>query len=117
MGARAMTTSWRELWAEVGRRHEESKDNQGAIVQLLECYVSLDAQSRAEADRAIFEALLGEDETKRYDALAIINAFQLQDAIPHLLELAARLQLTDTPGAPFELAKVERIIAKLRPPG
>jgi len=112
-----MTSNWREMWAEVDRRHEESKDSQGAIVELFGRYARLDKQGRADADGALFEALHGEDETKRYDALAIINEFQLSEAIPHLRELAARLQLTDTPGAPFELAKVQRILHKLQPAG
>jgi hypothetical protein len=54
-------------------------------------------------------------EHQRYDALAIINEFRVTEALPHLLDLALRLQLDDGPGAPFELAKVERIIRRLRP--
>ena len=110
-----MSSDWRSMWTEVDRRHQEMKDSQGAIVELFERYAQLDATGRRAANEALFEALGESDETKRYDALAIINEFKIGDAIPHLRELAARLQIEDSPGAPFELAKVRRIMDKLRP--
>lgn len=110
-----MTTDWRTVWREVDRRRQQAKDSQGAIVELFERYARLNPAGRAAANEALFEALHESDETRRYDALAIINEFQIREAVPHMRELAARLQLADdSPGAPFELAKVQRFLEKLQ---
>jgi len=34
--------------------------------------------------------------------------------MPYLRDLAVRLQFDESPGAPFELAKVQRLIEKLQ---
>jgi hypothetical protein len=109
-----LNSDWRTLWAEVNHRHQEAKDSQGAIGELFARYAVLDPVDRAAANEALFEALHENDETKRYDALAIINEFQVREAIPHLRALAASLQLDDSAGAPFELAKVTRFVEKLQ---
>jgi hypothetical protein len=110
----AVTIDWRTAWGEVDRRHVEAKDSQGAIVELFELYARLSADARAAANAALFDALHEDDETRRHDALAMINQFKLREAIPHMRELAARLQLADSAGAPFELAKVQRFLQKLQ---
>ena len=109
-----MSTDWRSVWKEVDRRHTESKDSQGAIIQLYELYAELDPAGRAEANEVLLEALREGDEDKRFDALAIIDEISLREAIPDLRALSARLQLDDSPGAPFDVAKIGRILKKLK---
>ena len=101
------------LWTEIDKRHVDAKDSQGAIPELFDLYQSLDPKERESANSDLFAALREGSEGQRYDALAIINQFRVREAVPHLRELAVRLQMDDSPGAPFELAKVERIIGKL----
>ena len=109
-----MSSDWRSVWIDVDRRYRQSKAAPGAIIELFERYAELDPAGRAEANEAIFEALREGDEGKRWDALAIINEFRLQEAIPDLRALSARLQFDDSPGAPFEVAKIDRLLKKLQ---
>ena len=107
-------SDWRRIWSEVSRRYIAAKDSQGAIVELFKLYAALDPDEREAANADLFEALRAGDDGERYDAQAITSKFELVDAIPYLRELAVRLQLDDSPGAPFELAKVQRLIEKLQ---
>jgi len=110
-----MSKEWRTQWAEIDRRHQGDRDSQGAIVELFERYAELQPEQRENVNKILFEALREGTEVQRYDALAIINEFQVGEALPHLSQLAARLQFDDSASAPFELAKVQRIMSKLRP--
>lgn len=101
------------LWSEIDSRHVDAKDSQGAVPELFELYKSLDPVERNAANADLFAALRVGTEGQRYDALAIINEFRVRQALDHLRELAVRLQVESSPGAPFELAKVERIIGRL----
>ena len=107
---------WRAVWAEVDRRHQESKDSQGALLELYERYALLDEAERKEVNQLLIEALEAGSETQRFDALAIINQFRIVDALEELRRLAVRLQHKDDPAAPFDLAKVNRIISRLVDP-
>jgi hypothetical protein len=107
-------SDWRRIWSEVSRRHIAAKDSQGAIRELFGLYAELDPDERKAANQDLFEAMRVGDETQRFDALAITSEFKLADAIPYLRELAVRLQLDDSPGAPFELTRVQRLIKKLQ---
>jgi hypothetical protein len=109
-------SDWRRIWSEVSRRYIEAKDSQGAIVELFGLYAKLDPDERKAANEELFEAIRAGDDLERWDALAITNKFKLKDALPYLGELAVRLQLDDSPGARFELAKVQRIIERLQSP-
>ena len=111
-----LMSDWRRIWSEVSRRYIEAKDSQGAIVELFGLYSKLDPGERKAANKELFEAIRAGDDLERWDALAIANKFKLTDAMPYLDELAARLLLDDSPGAPFELAKVQKIIERLQSP-
>jgi hypothetical protein len=54
-----------------------------------------------------------EDETVRFDALALIDDFRIAKAMPALRALAGRLASSRLPGAPYELLKVDRILRDL----
>jgi hypothetical protein len=43
-----------------------------------------------------------------------VGEFNIRSTEPHLRSLAARLQAEMTPGAPFELAKVNRILKQIQ---
>ncbi len=109
-----MSSDWRSVWEEVVHRHTMEKDSMGAIIELYQRYGDLDPAERAEANEALLEALREGDEDKRFDALAIIDEFSLREAIPDLRALSARLQFDNSPGAPFEVAKIGRILEKLQ---
>jgi len=70
------------------------------------------------AERQTFDAVLGgwvlsDNESRRFDALALIDEYRIRRALPALEELRRRLDQSPAPGAPFEKAQVDRIIASL----
>lgn len=65
------------------------------------------------ADQVLAEWVLAEDEGVRFDALVMITDFKIWSAEPALRILAQRLAASSTPGASYELKKVERVLRAL----
>lgn len=105
-----------DAWRRIDRAFVDAKDSAGALPALFALYRRLSTTERKEVDVCLIHALASGTESERFDALAIINEFRIAAALPALRELAVRLQLEDSPGAPFELAKVNRFISKLAMP-
>lgn len=84
-----------------------------ALDRMHAMYQKFDAEERSMANQVLIEWALSDSEKVRFDALVLINDFHIVSAIPALRELAIRLESTNTPGAPYELKKVERIIRNL----
>lgn len=91
------------------------KDPNITLERLHALYEKLDAAERRMADQVFTEWAISEEEDVRFDALALINDFKIKMAIPELHKLATRLASSNSPGAPYELKKVHRIIVELRP--
>lgn len=64
-------------------------------------------------DKLPAQALVSNEEWKRFDALALVSDFRVRSARPKLHELGTQLETSRAPGAPFELRKVRQIIAEL----
>lgn len=86
------------------------KDSYLALQRLKDLYRRFDDQERLMADQVIVEWALSSDENLRFDALALIREFEIASAAPALRQLAERLSTLQTPGAPYELRKVHRIL-------
>lgn len=66
-------------------------------------------------DEVLIEWALSDDESLRFDALYVIEEHSIARAVPALLSLHSRLEdESKRPGAPFEAAKVARILERLR---
>jgi len=100
----------------VEKDSKELRDSYYALERLHILYRSFNADERVLADRVLTEWVLSDDETLRFDALALVDDFKVLQSIPALTELAGRLRSSGTPGAPFELQKVDRIIKELSLP-
>jgi hypothetical protein len=85
------------------------KDSHWALEQLHAMYRKFDDEERKIADQVIAEWALSYDENVRFDALALIDDFKIEYAVPALRELAVRLASSDVRGAAYELRKVDRI--------
>jgi hypothetical protein len=83
--------------------------------QLLQLYGRFDEQERLMAHQVFAEWALSRDEATRFDALVMIRRFKIVTALPALRQLAERLRMERSPGAPFELDKVERLIIAITP--
>jgi len=89
------------------------KDSYLALDRLHALYEKFSDDERSMADQVLAEWVLSADEKMRFDAIALINDFKIVSAIPALQKLAERLMLSDTPGAPYEIKKIRRVIGSL----
>jgi hypothetical protein len=104
--------SWEEFWRKVDRGHKGAKDTQGALSALFDRYRHLQLDERRVIDQFLGEKLASSDENVRFDVLALVREFNIRSTAPQLRELATRLGADKAPGAPFELAKVTRILTQ-----
>lgn len=82
-------------------------------MELRRLYASLGGDDRLVINAVLADSLASPDETLRYDALALIDEFKIREAVPRLHELNSRLSVDGSPGAPFEAAKVQRILDRM----
>ena len=99
--------------ASVDEEARSLKEPYIGLERLLALYDSFDEPECAMADLVIREWVLSEDESVRWDAIALIEERKLQAAAPQLRLLATRLGSSRTPGSPFERKKVIRLLADL----
>jgi cysteinyl-tRNA synthetase len=85
------------------------KDSYLALERLHTMYRKFDDEERKIANQVLAEWALSEDENMRFDALALIDDFKIEDAMSALRELAYRLTSSSARGAEYELRKVNRI--------
>lgn len=100
-------------WIRIDQEAEARKDSHSAVFELARLYRSLSREERFVADQVLIEWALSGDEKKQFDALAMIDEFSISSAIPALNRLAARFKQAKGPSAPYDLAKVNRILDRL----
>jgi hypothetical protein len=105
--------AWIDYQAEASTKAETNKQSQEAFLALFPRYRALSDPEREVANELLTEQVDSSDENVRFDALAIIREFRIVSTLPALRSLADRLERLDTPGAPFEWAKVNRLIGLL----
>ena len=98
---------------DIARRAAAAKDSQSAIRDLERLYGNLDADERRLADPVIVSWATSDDPTMRFDGLALIAKFEITGALPALRRLADSLEGEVAPSAPYDWAKVNRIIGRL----
>jgi hypothetical protein len=103
---------WRQRWQEISVRAGQAKDSMSAIPGLYAAYREVGEQDRPMVDAVIAEAVESDVETERFDALALVDEFHIRVAKPNLERLAERLKTSDSPGAPWEREKVDRILTQ-----
>jgi hypothetical protein len=114
MNIDGMRSALAEFRSAADERATALKDSQLALDELLQLYERLDDSERALANDVIAEWVASDDEKLRFDALALIDRYVIGGAVESLQGLAERLRVMRTPGAPYELQKVDRILRRLR---
>ncbi len=99
--------------ADVESEADAARDSFLAYQRLQTLYRRFDLEERRLASDVISDWVVSEDEAKRWDAVALIDDFAIASALPALRSLADRLESSDEPGAPYEWAKVNRVIGTL----
>jgi hypothetical protein len=100
-------------WAETDAREIAGKSSQGASLDLIAHYQRLDEQDRRFADRVLSEWIESTNERKRFDALAMVDHFRIRSASAPLRLLASETAMRTYHEAPYEVAKVRRILDRL----
>jgi hypothetical protein len=114
MSAGDVRGNWEELRQRLDGEAREQKISQAAILELSHHYRLLSSDDRRVVDELLAEWILDDGENKRFDALALISEHRVVSATSALHRLAERLTVSTAPGAPFELAKVNRILDTLK---
>ena len=90
-----------------------SKNSYQVLTDIQSLYSSLDREERMIMDGVFEEWASSDDPRKQFDGLALIDFFEVVSALPALRSLAAQLALSSGPSAPYDRAKVSRIIDRL----
>ena len=109
-GVRTLLNS---AWSRVNREAEARKDSHSAVFELARIYRSLSGAERRAADQVLIEWALSADGKKQFDGLALIDEFSITSAVPALRRLEDRFKGSSEPSAPYDLAKVNRILERL----
>jgi hypothetical protein len=109
-GFRAQLQAFR---TKVDEEADAFKDSYLALEKLYARYRGFSKEDRAMADEVIAEWVLSDDESLRFDALALVREFRIVRAKHPLERLEGRLRSSVAPGAPFELKKVVSILSEL----
>ena len=107
--------AWLSRCAAISHDAIARKQSQDALVEFERHYQLLTPDERAIVDRLLAEQVQSDDENVRFDALALVNKFKIRSADPALRRLADRLTREHHPGAPYERAKVNGILASTTP--
>lgn len=113
MSAAEVRLAWLQARDEAEARAVANKQSQEVLAALFLMYRSLSADDRLEIDRLLAEQLSSQDETDRFDAIALIREFSIASALPALRRLSDWLETATWPGAPYEWAKVNRLIGTM----
>lgn len=104
---------WEQFWARIDAETKAQKASHAAVFELSRYYLALSTAERQIIDALLAEWVLSDEESKRFDALALIDEHRIRSALPALEELREKLNKSREAGAPFEKAKVDRIVAAL----
>jgi hypothetical protein len=101
------------FWTRVDAAAVESKESQEATIRLASLYRELDDDDRAVVDEALADWVVHGDERRRFDAVALIQEFEIRSALAGLRERLATLPGGSVGPAGAERAKLERVLAAL----
>jgi hypothetical protein len=113
MSVRDTQERWEQFWSRIDAETKAEKVSQAALFELSQYYLSLPVVERRTIDGVLAEWVLSDNESKRFDALALIDEHRIRSALPALEDLCQKLEKSREPGARFEKAKVDRIVAAL----
>src|SRR5690606_7287783 len=102
------------LWEQLDADAQAAKFSHEATLRLADFYRLLDCEDRRVVDEALASWVVDGDERHRFDALALIDEFQIRSALPVLEADLARLAGAVGPSVPTDRAKLERIVENLR---
>jgi hypothetical protein len=113
MKTERIRADWEELRRDLSDEAIQKKVSQEALFRLSEAYRALSEDEQSVVNALLGEWVLSDDEGKRFDALFLIRQHGIQSAIPAIKTLVTKLEVSPSPGAPYELTKAKAVIAQL----
>ena len=101
------------FWDRVMLQRSKEKDPQLALGDLDAVYQRLDAHERQLADVVISEWLAQDGTDRQFTAISMIDRHGTVSALPALRAAEARFETASGPSAPYDWAKVNRVIGRL----
>jgi hypothetical protein len=101
------------LWERLDAEALAAKQSQEATVRLTALYRSLDEGDREVVNAAIAEWVVGDDNRRRFDALALVREFEIRSAVSALQQRLRVLAGVADASAADERDRIERIATRL----
>jgi len=108
-----LAAEWRQGRLDLIQNLVPAKNAQEVTITLSRTFASLTTDQRVELEPLLREWLRSDDESDRFDAIAIVRDNDVTSMIPDLRELQDRLEDSTEVGAPYEWAKVNRVLGHL----
>lgn len=102
-----------QVYEDGASRAELNKDSGEPMASVAAFVAAQDADGRARVEQEIARWAERGDALRRFTALAVIDRLSLRSAIPTLRHLANRFESAEGPSAPYDWAKVNRILGRL----
>ena len=103
------------LWAKLDADAQAEKFSQGTVLRLADFYRQLDEEDRRVVNEVLASWVRDGDARRRFDALALIDHFDVRSALPAVQADLERLSSAVGPSVASDRAQLERIIARLQP--
>ena len=100
-------------WERIDREFMEKKESHGSVMELMKLYRRFDDDEETMAKHVIVEWLRSAEPRKQFDALALVDQFVIVEALPTLRELQAEAEERTDHEAPYEWARLNRIVGRL----
>jgi hypothetical protein len=101
------------FWAQIDASAVSSKDSPMATIRLTSFYRNLGDEDRTVVDDALADWVIDGDERRRFDAVALIQEFEIRSALGAMRERLAALPEGSDGSVGAERAKLERVVAAL----
>jgi len=98
------------LWERIDNEALEAKSSPEATARLVNFYRGLDDADRAVVEDAAADWVVGDDERRRFDALALIREFEIRSALPALRARLDALPADGTGPDAAERAKLGELV-------
>jgi hypothetical protein len=95
------------------RSLEFGKASMAQVLALVDIYRASSTAQQTEIEAVLATMLLSYEEADRYDACVVVRECLITGLLPKVRELEGRLAESDDVSAPFEWAKVNRLIGQL----
>lgn len=113
MSLEATRLAMNRYWAELDHEFTHRKNSQRTLLELSQKYKELDLAERAFVDQIVTEWVASSNPRMQFDALSLVDEFQIRVALSQLRALELALEGQTDAESRFTRRRVREIIARL----